>query len=301
MTSLMEKQHGITDTTTVKSILEEIAKEKNWSREDVTNDLSILARNRIYHVHDLRALSSESWAQIELLPLVKDLLRIAIDSDWPKNNKQPRNIGMDEDHEETKWKKDKKKKDESEEDEAGKKKKKDKKKKGFVSSSALGEPVEPAVLSNFSYLQDNSSDTSLISQDPITIENTIRNANVCNTSEEDNEDEEDEEDESEENSTTTFTRRKSVSFSNETCIIDDVRSIKKDKKDKKKKKKKEKSLASITNTSFSSSDYPYTRRPIVNIHHQTSRNYQTLPPVPADDSFLQSIHDKLVSSTPVDV
>ncbi|KAI8348829.1 hypothetical protein EDC96DRAFT_520462 [Choanephora cucurbitarum] len=291
MSSSIDNSYAITDTTAVKSILENIASEKNWSKEDVTNDLSILARNRIHHVHDLRALSSESWAQIELLPLVKDLLRNAIDSDWPKNNTCNSIKQVEDQLSEYEKKKDKKKKDE--EDEA-KKKKKDKKKKG---GSLLGSPVEPAILTDRSvsngYLHDNSSDTSLISQDPITIENTIRNANVGNTSEE----EDNESDESEEyNTPTTPVRRKSVSFSDETSIINDIAKKEKKKDKKNKKKKKEKGLA---NPSLA---YPYTHRPIVNIHHQPSRNYQTLPPVPPDDSFLQSIHDKLVSSsTTVDV
>ncbi|KAI8051064.1 uncharacterized protein B0P05DRAFT_562815 [Gilbertella persicaria] len=81
----------LSDTTTVQSILESIAQEKQWSKQDVENDLSILSRNRIVHVHDLRALSGESWAQIELLPLVKDLLRSAIDPSWPTANHHGKN------------------------------------------------------------------------------------------------------------------------------------------------------------------------------------------------------------------
>ncbi|KAG0754212.1 hypothetical protein G6F22_021108 [Rhizopus arrhizus] len=52
----------ITNELNVKDLLERIGKEKNWSEKDIKNDISILEKNRIVTVNDLRSLSRESWA-----------------------------------------------------------------------------------------------------------------------------------------------------------------------------------------------------------------------------------------------
>ncbi|KAG1079004.1 hypothetical protein G6F42_023978 [Rhizopus arrhizus] len=134
------------DSDTVVSVLQRIANEKNWSPEDTEQDLAVLAKHRLVYVGDLRALSGESWTQIELLPLVKDLLRSSIDPYWPPhdhisitNSSSNNNVDqiMSSDDENKSGKKQKKK--------DGKKQKKDKKKqgkkdKGFKSPSPLGTP-----------------------------------------------------------------------------------------------------------------------------------------------------------------
>ncbi|KAI8967299.1 hypothetical protein BDF20DRAFT_901727 [Mycotypha africana] len=73
----------IKDDTLVSTVLQHIGQEKNWSSQDVEKDLEVLNRNRLFYIRDLKSLSGDSWNQIELLPLVKDLLRNAIDPCWP--------------------------------------------------------------------------------------------------------------------------------------------------------------------------------------------------------------------------
>ncbi|KAL1924347.1 uncharacterized protein VTP21DRAFT_7382 [Calcarisporiella thermophila] len=60
------------------TLIEQIGSERSWTASQIASDLEILEKNRIYTVSDLRILSKESWGSIELLPLVKDLLRGAI-------------------------------------------------------------------------------------------------------------------------------------------------------------------------------------------------------------------------------
>lgn len=291
---------SLPDTTPVNSILKRIANEKNWAEKDVENDLAILERHRIVYVHDLRSLSKDSWTEIELLPLVKDLLRGAIDPDYLNSNNLPSstlssgsssngssNISQDDDDKKEKKKDKKDKKDDKKDDKDKKEKKKEKekekekekkkdKKKGFKSTSNLGTPVKPTILTRPPViyqpqpqsLNDTSSilSDSSISHDHITMQNTIRNgggstptdikfipalptvttANMNNgsgessssTTSEDNDDD---------FLLSPTTRRKSVSFSNETAIgvaatekgaLDEKKEKKKDKKDKKDKKKK---------------------------------------------------------------
>ncbi|KAG2237083.1 hypothetical protein INT48_004584 [Thamnidium elegans] len=144
----------ITNSTPVKELLERIAQEKNWSKDAVDSDCTILDRNRLVYVQDLKALSKESWAQIELLPLVKDLLRGAIDPEWNTAH----NLSLSNNSNDS----------------------------GFKSPSLLGTPVVPTILTRPSPpihdLQQGDtssilSDSSL-SLDPITIQNTIRNGNI---------------------------------------------------------------------------------------------------------------------------
>ncbi|GAA5800403.1 hypothetical protein HPULCUR_005833 [Helicostylum pulchrum] len=218
-------------------------------------------------------------------------------------------------------KKDKKEK--KKDEDGGKKKdkkKKDKQKlKGFKSPSLLGTPVVPTILTRPSPpihdLQQGDtssilSDSSL-SQDPITIQNTIRNGSIdvtpalptpidtqqlsssSSTS-------------SDEDEIVSPSGRKCVTFSNETVIgvaaslkADAEKEKKKDKKkDEKKKDKKKKNkdnMASINKcsgyTNFTS--HPYTTHPIVKFKKMKMKHCRGLPEVPKDDPFLQQIHDRL--------
>jgi hypothetical protein len=45
----------------VSHVLEQIGKDRQWSKEDIASDVAILSENRIYRVNDLTALSTESW------------------------------------------------------------------------------------------------------------------------------------------------------------------------------------------------------------------------------------------------
>ncbi|KAI8985382.1 hypothetical protein BDB01DRAFT_787908 [Pilobolus umbonatus] len=202
----------LSDSSSVNYLIRKIAAERNWSKTDIDNDITILERNRLFYVGDLKALSKESWAEIELLPLVKDLLRNAIGPDWVANQ----TIEMEDDSntevleeikeepafvvkEKKKKSKDdvtKKKKKSKDDDTKEKKKKKEKKDKGFKSMSTLGTPVVPTILtrphaiitqppvpthlseSNVNDTNNNNSNnvfSDSYSQDSLTIENTIRN------------------------------------------------------------------------------------------------------------------------------
>ncbi|CAO3628776.1 unnamed protein product [Mucor fragilis] len=257
------------DSDTVVSVLQRIAEEKNWSPADTEQDFAVLAKHRLVYVRDLRALSGESWTQIELLPLVKDLLRSSIDPHWPPqdhisstNNSNSLNETMSSDEEKTNGKKQKKK--------DGKKQKKDKKKqgkkdKGFKSPSPLGTPVVPTILtrpsSAIQELNDSTSRFNLndsLSQDHITIQNTIRNGNTANSSSDmsstddgSDSDSDIDDDVDVPMSPLSEEKRKSVSFANEAAIgvaasvknelgKEDKDGKKKDKKDKKKDKKQKK-------------------------------------------------------------
>ncbi|KAG9286697.1 hypothetical protein G9A89_012247 [Geosiphon pyriformis] len=70
------------------TLLEQIGAERSWYEDQINSDLSILERNRIYTVTDLRILSRESWTQIELLPIVKDLLREAVHRGQPSQDEK---------------------------------------------------------------------------------------------------------------------------------------------------------------------------------------------------------------------
>ncbi|KAI9346311.1 hypothetical protein BD770DRAFT_396312 [Pilaira anomala] len=311
------------DSTPVKELLERIAQEKKWSKEAVESDCAILDRNRLVYVQDLRALSKESWAQIELLPLVKDLLRGEIDPESASSGEESNTKKKD---------KKEKKKDEEGGKKKDKKKKDKQKQKGFKSPSLLGTPVVPTILSRPSPpihdLQQGDtssilSDSSL-SQDPITVQNTIRNGNIIDVtpalptpintqrtlsvntitssgvdSSSDYEDDDDDDDE-----LLSPSSRKCVTFSNETAIgiaaSEKTDAEKEKKKEKKKdKKKKNKDMASINKcsgyTNFTS--HPYTTHPIVKFKKMKMKHCKRLPEVPKDDLFLQRIHDRLKLST----
>lgn len=142
----------------------------------------------------------------------------------------------------------------------------------------------------------------MLSQDHITIQNTIRNGNLidvtpalptintvlptsssstCSSEEDD--------------SLLSPSRRKSVTFSNETAVgiaASEKNEEKKKKKDK--KNKKENNMASINKngcTNFTS--HPYTTHPVVKFRKMKMKHCKRLPEVPKDDLFLQQIHDRL--------
>jgi hypothetical protein len=148
-------------------------------------------------------------------------------------------------------------------------------------------------LTTIQQLDEDTSHISLGDQDHITIQNTIRNG--FNSFLMDDNDDDDCL-----LSATTDTRRKSVSFSNQTAIgiaasekKNDVKEKKKDKKDKKDKKKKKDMASTKCGNGFTTS-HPYTSHPIVKFKKMKLKHCKRLPPVPANDQFLQSIHDKLL-------
>ncbi|KAI8877982.1 hypothetical protein K501DRAFT_337048 [Backusella circina FSU 941] len=317
------------DTVRTKALLERIAEEREWSNDNVEGDLAILEKNRLLYVRDLRSLSKESWAVIELLPIVKDLLRNAIDPEWSlkydeheqksmnggkkgannkKKNKNKDEYSSDNDDLDNK-KKDKKKN--------GKKEKKEKKAKGFISASTLGTPVVPTVLTKLSEepssLIENTPapDTlgEILSDDRLTIQNTIRNGSTSlddnssssNISNDGDDDDDDDDGDDDIPISPNGTRRKSVTFSNETAVgiaasektennKKDKKKDKKDKKDKKNKKNKDK-MASISNIN---GVHNFTNHPIVKFKKMKKKNCRKLPPVPANDLFLQNLYNKLI-------
>ncbi|KAI9297621.1 hypothetical protein K502DRAFT_300703 [Neoconidiobolus thromboides FSU 785] len=66
------------DSMKASTLLELIASERNWPSNLVLNDLEILEKNRLFTISDLKVLSKESWKQIGLLPIVKDLIQAKI-------------------------------------------------------------------------------------------------------------------------------------------------------------------------------------------------------------------------------
>lgn len=174
-----------------------------------------------------------------------------------------------------------------------KEKKKDKKNKK-KSLKGLGTPVVPMILTKPSALapitttqqfDEDASHIDLGEQDPLTIQNTIRNG--FNHSLLDDDDDYI-------LSPTTGIRRKSVTFSNQTAIgvaASEKNDVKEKKKEKEKKKKKD--MASNKYNGFTK-NHPYTSHPIVKFRKMKLKQCNRLPPVPANDHFLQSIHDKLL-------
>ncbi|KAI8983715.1 hypothetical protein BDB01DRAFT_850389 [Pilobolus umbonatus] len=76
------------DSMKTSTLLEQIGKEHHWSEEQIDADIDVLEHNRLYYIHELRELSDESWKVIELLPLVKDLLRNALDPTRKNKHKE---------------------------------------------------------------------------------------------------------------------------------------------------------------------------------------------------------------------
>ncbi|KAI8391483.1 uncharacterized protein BYT42DRAFT_543024 [Radiomyces spectabilis] len=162
------------DSLPVTIVVERIGHDRSWSDEQIQSDLEILKFNRLNTVRDLRSLSDHSWFVIELLPLVKDLIRKAVDPSWTLHTPFI-NSPSDE--------KGKKKKDNAE-----KKKKKEKKKQmlRLQPINTLGEPVFPthhianSALPGDRELSPDVSDQEddELTQDPLTIRNTIRNGTI---------------------------------------------------------------------------------------------------------------------------
>ncbi|KAI7879653.1 hypothetical protein K492DRAFT_230894 [Lichtheimia hyalospora FSU 10163] len=100
-----EEQVPLPDSMRASTLLEQIGKERSWTDDQIDRDIDILEHNRLYFVRDLRALSNHSWTVIDLLPLVRDLLRTAIDPDWER-----RYYKIKDKEKKKKYKKDKKKK-----------------------------------------------------------------------------------------------------------------------------------------------------------------------------------------------
>ncbi|ORY91067.1 hypothetical protein BCR43DRAFT_498450 [Syncephalastrum racemosum] len=147
---------SLPDSMRASTLLEQIGCERAWSQDQIEADLNVLDKNRLYFLRDLRALSNQSWLLLDLLPLVRDLLREAIDPGWESK--------LHAAEKEVKKKKDKK----------DKKMKKDKKDKKDRKKYVLGEPVIPMTLppSSMMDLEDD------VSQDPETVRNTIRNGSI---------------------------------------------------------------------------------------------------------------------------
>ncbi|KAI9253519.1 hypothetical protein BDA99DRAFT_540772 [Phascolomyces articulosus] len=199
------------------TLLEQIGKERSWTDEQIDHDIDILDNNRLYFVRDLRSLSNQSWTVIGLLPLVRDLLRRAIDPEWETK----------ESVDSYKEYKDKKKK------------KKEMKKKKKYQKMTLGDPVSPMRI-------EAEGDT--LAQDPETLRNTILNgsidvglADVGNRSM----------DMDLNNNNGTSQQQKTVSFTDNALV--GVAATEGKVKDKKKKKKMMEMEASSSSSSSSSS------------------------------------------------
>ncbi|KAI8099965.1 uncharacterized protein BX664DRAFT_322525 [Halteromyces radiatus] len=169
--TLLDKHNSILlpDTLRTSVLLRRIALERSWSQDQVKNDLAILDEHRLYTVRDLLSLSDYSWKVIDLLPLVKDLLRSSVDPNWMNIDKKKLN-------------------------------KKQKNKKMQPISTTIGSPVyagtfldqtlsptstvlsSSPVSSSFNgddvYIKPDESDPTfmdVICDDPLTIRNTLRN------------------------------------------------------------------------------------------------------------------------------
>ncbi|KAI8342827.1 hypothetical protein BC941DRAFT_413957 [Chlamydoabsidia padenii] len=124
------------------TLMEYIGKDRQWTDDQIEGDVAILENNRLYHVRDLRALSNHSWSVMETLPLVRDLLRQAVD-----DNQQDKT------------------------DKTDKKKKKNKKKKNKEKKTKeVDNPTD--LLSSPQVMKE------VLSDDPETIRNTIRNGSI---------------------------------------------------------------------------------------------------------------------------
>jgi hypothetical protein len=201
---------------------------------------------------------------------------------------------MDSNHEEQ----EEEKKDKKKEKKKDKKKNKDKKKHILN----LGEPVVPTVLNERKPVLEDM----VLSEDPLTIENTIRNGTTAELSAmhiTDDHSSESEDEPASPSETDVPTRRKSVTFSDEQPTVGVAASEgaekKKEKKDKKKKDKKKKSAMASTNITSGYSSFkshPYTNHPIVKFKKMKLKHTKRLPPAPANDNFLQGLHDKLMAN-----
>ncbi|CEP15099.1 hypothetical protein [Parasitella parasitica] len=168
--SSMDIQHiPLPDSMRTSTLLEQIGQDRKWSEEQINQDIQTMDDNRLYYVRlhkvsDLRELSKSSWKAIELLPIVKDLLRKALNPD-----------GMQQKNKQDKMKMKKQKKKEK------KKEKKEKKNK----MKNLGSPITTGSFP----LSDSRNEKpffteGVVSEDPETIRNTIQNLKVDTTMDE---------------------------------------------------------------------------------------------------------------------
>ncbi|KAI7865563.1 hypothetical protein BDF14DRAFT_1823221 [Spinellus fusiger] len=74
------------DSMRVSTLIEQMGKERSWTEEQIESDIDILYNQRLSFISDLRALSDHSWKVIPVLPLVRDLMRRAVDPEWEKNS-----------------------------------------------------------------------------------------------------------------------------------------------------------------------------------------------------------------------
>ncbi|ORZ17880.1 hypothetical protein BCR42DRAFT_412692 [Absidia repens] len=88
--TLLDKHNSILlpDTLRASVLLRRIGLERSWTQDQVNQDISILDGHRLYTVRDLLSLSDYSWKVIDLLPLVKDLLRSSVDPHWMDNDRK---------------------------------------------------------------------------------------------------------------------------------------------------------------------------------------------------------------------
>ncbi|KAI8329709.1 hypothetical protein BC941DRAFT_192679 [Chlamydoabsidia padenii] len=84
---LLDKHNSILlpDTLRASVLLRRIGLERSWTQDQINHDIGVLDDHRLYTVRDLLSLSDYSWKVIELLPLVKDLLRSSVDPNWTEN------------------------------------------------------------------------------------------------------------------------------------------------------------------------------------------------------------------------
>ncbi|ORZ25156.1 hypothetical protein BCR42DRAFT_444959 [Absidia repens] len=172
------------DSMRTSTLLEQIGKERSWTSEQIDNDIAVLDKNRLYLVRDLRVLSNHSWSVIEILPIVRDLLKQAI---HPKGAEQGR-ITMNDSVES--WVDNNNNKMASDYKAEKKKKKKEKKEK----KKKMGEPVVPTTrmrmmggrdevalaehMGDGNFLASPDVMKDVLSDDPETIRNTIRNGSI---------------------------------------------------------------------------------------------------------------------------
>lgn len=129
----------------------------------------------MYYVSDLRELSSSSWKSIELLPLVKDLLRNALD---PTRKETERQKQVKEEPTKKKKKDDDKKYEKDKQKKKEKKEKKKAKKEQKKLSKSLGEPVNTDQHFKNSKGETMFTEGVVLSEDPETIRNTIQNISI---------------------------------------------------------------------------------------------------------------------------
>lgn len=160
----------------------------------------------------------------------------------------------------------------------------------------MGEPVVPIILNEREQLLEENVISDIFCEDPLTIENTIKNgtATGISTINITDDDSTTEEDEPVSPPTTNNIRRKSVTFSDEKHFIGVAATEK--KKDKKNKKKCSASITNISSGYNNFKSHPYTNHPLVKFKKLKMKHTRRLPPAPENDAFLQDLRDKLMAN-----